>query len=46
MSEYIIAVLKGSVRLPNSSACQAYAHARFDWSVIAHQTRKVYEEVG
>ena len=45
LSEYLVAVLNGSIRLPSSEACQEYARSRFDWPVIASQVRGVYEEV-
>lgn len=31
--------------LPSSADCQEYVRDRFDWPVIAEQTRKVYESV-
>jgi len=31
--------------LPSSVACRSYARAQFDWSVIAHRTRNVYDDV-
>jgi glycogen synthase len=45
MGERVVSALLGSVAMPSESACRAYARARFDWSVIAAQTRLVYEEV-
>lgn len=37
--------LRGTRSLPSSEACHEYARARFDWPVIAAQTRSVYTEV-
>jgi glycosyltransferase involved in cell wall biosynthesis len=41
--ERIISALDGSLSLPSDEACQTYAADRFDWPVIARQTRKVYQ---
>jgi glycosyltransferase involved in cell wall biosynthesis len=38
----LVAALTGST-LPSAEECQSYARSRFDWPVIARQTRAVYE---
>ena len=37
--------LRGRGELPDSSACQAFARARYDWSGVAEKTYEVYSEV-
>jgi glycosyltransferase involved in cell wall biosynthesis len=37
--------LTGTVPMPSSDACRAYARQRNDWSVIVAQVRRVYEVV-
>ncbi|GIV61818.1 MAG: glycosyl transferase [Rhodothermaceae bacterium] len=41
----LIEVIRGTRGLPEPAMCRAYAEARFDWAVVARQTRSVYEEV-
>lgn len=38
------AALSGSLTLPNAEVCRNYVRSRFDWPVIAAQTRDVYAE--
>lgn len=45
IADRLVGILTGSVRMPTSDECQAYARSNFDWSQVAMQTRKVYEEV-
>lgn len=44
LAQGLDAALGGSLPLPNAEACQKYARSRFDWPVIAEQTRNVYKE--
>jgi glycogen synthase len=44
LAEGIGAALSGELTLPNPEACQDFARARYDWSVIAARTREVYAE--
>jgi glycosyltransferase involved in cell wall biosynthesis len=44
IADRLIAVLTGTIQLPSLKACQHYVRTRFDWPVIAAQTRQVYEE--
>jgi glycosyltransferase involved in cell wall biosynthesis len=41
----MIGSLTGTLSLPSSRACRAYARARFSWPAISQQTRSVYETV-
>ncbi len=45
LASRLIDLLDGSIPLPRPRECQAHARKHFDWSVIADQTRYVYEEV-
>jgi glycosyltransferase involved in cell wall biosynthesis len=36
--------LRGELRLPDESACRAYARARYDWPVVAGLTAAAYRE--
>lgn len=44
LAEGLKAALSGNLRLPDTRACQDHVKARYDWPVIAAQTREVYEE--
>ncbi len=44
IAESLLSFLTGELALPTSDACRQYALRRYDWSVIAEQTRCVYEE--
>lgn len=44
LAQGLEAALGGNLNLPNAEACQNYARSRFDWPVIAAQTRDVYAE--
>lgn len=44
LAEALSAALRGDMVLPDTEACRAFAHGRYDWSVIAAQVRTVYEE--
>lgn len=41
----LLGALDRSVSLPSADACRDFAASRYDWPVIARQTRSVYEEV-
>jgi glycosyltransferase involved in cell wall biosynthesis len=41
----IIGALSGTRPLPTSEQCRSYARERFDWPVIAAQTREAYSSV-
>jgi len=41
----LVRSLTGSQPLPSAAACQRHARGRFDWPVVAAQTRRVYETV-
>lgn len=41
----LIQSLTGRRSLPSSVACQTYVRERFDWPVIAEQTRRVYDSI-
>jgi len=45
LSEGLAQALTGGLTLPSAGACQAYARARYDWSVIAARVRGVYAEI-
>ena len=40
----ITAALRGELKLPSASECQAFARRHFDWSTIAARVRNVYDE--
>jgi glycosyltransferase involved in cell wall biosynthesis len=44
MADRLTAILQGRVKLPATERCQMYARQRYDWPVIAHRTRRIYEE--
>ncbi|MGB3681948.1 MAG: glycosyltransferase family 4 protein [Rubrobacteraceae bacterium] len=44
LAEGIEAALTGRRDLPDDETCQSYARTRFDWPVVAAQTRDVYME--
>ena len=44
LAQGLEAALGGSLNLPSAEVCQDYARSRFDWPVIAAQTRDVYVE--
>jgi glycosyltransferase involved in cell wall biosynthesis len=41
----LINVLRGDLRLPDRAACARYAHAHFDWPIVAHQVAAVYRSI-
>lgn len=41
----LVQSLRGRLSLPSTAECQRYVRERFDWPVIAAQTRHVYETV-
>jgi len=41
----LVAALNGSLSLPGGAECRDFAAVRYDWPVVARQTRSVYEEV-
>lgn len=45
LADALRGALRGTRPLPSAEACRAYARRRFDWPVIAEQTRAVYESV-
>lgn len=45
LADGLIQSLRGSHVLPSTTSCQRYVRERFDWPVIASQTRHVYETV-
>ena len=45
IADRLTGVLRGSIKLPDADVCRSYAAKRFDWRIIAAQTRDVYEEV-
>lgn len=45
IQDHLVAALDGSLTLPNTEACQAFAAAHYDWPVIAKQVVSVYEDV-
>jgi glycosyltransferase involved in cell wall biosynthesis len=44
LADGLLDALAGRRVLPDAGTCQQYARTHFDWSVIAAQTRIVYEE--
>ena len=44
IAQGIIEVLSGTRQLPSSEACQAYARNNYDWSAIALQIERVYQQ--
>ena len=44
LAEGLAAALTGRLPLPTDEACRRWAAAHYDWSVVARQTRAVYEE--
>jgi len=45
LAQRLTGLLDGSILLPTSENCQSHARDHFDWSVIANQTRSVYQDV-
>ncbi len=45
IAERVERVLTGDLELPSACECRRYARERYDWSEVARQTRKVYDEV-
>jgi len=45
IQDHLVAALDGSLRLPDTEACRAFAAERYDWTVIARQVKDVYEKV-
>ncbi len=44
LADGLAAALTGRLPLPTDEACRRWAAAHYDWSVVARQTRAVYEE--
>jgi glycosyltransferase involved in cell wall biosynthesis len=45
LADGILRALTGRLPLPSPDACRAFAHARYDWAIIAQRVAAVYREV-
>lgn len=45
IADSLTAILKGEVQPPSEEDCREYARSRYDLTVIAQQTRNIYDEV-
>ncbi len=45
LAQGMIEALSGQRQMPNAITCQTYVKQNYDWQVIAHQMKSVYEQV-
>jgi glycogen synthase len=45
LAQGISEALSGQRKIPSAEACQAYVKQNYDWQVIAHQMKSVYEQI-
>jgi glycosyltransferase involved in cell wall biosynthesis len=45
MADSLTGTLKGKLKLPSRTACRRYALDRFQWSLVAERTARVYRKV-
>jgi glycosyltransferase involved in cell wall biosynthesis len=45
LADSLTGALKGRLKLPNRAACRRYALDRFQWSLVAERTARVYRKV-
>ena len=45
LADSLTGALKGTLKLPSRAACRRYALDRFQWSLVAERTERVYRKV-
>jgi hypothetical protein len=45
LADSLTSALKGKLKLPSRAECRRYALDRFQWSLVAERTARVYRKV-